>query len=100
MQNSLPTTLIIFGATGDLMAKKIVPSLWHLFKKEALPPGWNVVGLSRRDIGDSDFRALVKEFLATYVPGARERADEDAFLSMFSFARVAFESDADFESLA
>ncbi|MDE2079582.1 MAG: glucose-6-phosphate dehydrogenase (NADP(+)) [Patescibacteria group bacterium] len=100
MQDNLPTTLIIFGATGDLMAKKIVPSLWHLFTHGTLPSGWRVVGISRRDLDDGKFRELVKEFLAKYGPSERNTADEARFFEMFSFARVAFESDTDFQSLA
>jgi glucose-6-phosphate 1-dehydrogenase len=98
--NALPTSLIIFGATGDLMGKKIVPSLWHLYKKGTLPLGWNVIGISRRDLSDDAFRALIKEFLDGYVSEKREKEDEEKFLEMFSFARVAFESDRDFEVLA
>jgi glucose-6-phosphate 1-dehydrogenase len=100
MKEGLPTTLVVFGATGDLMGKKIVPSLWHLFKKGALPAGFEVVGLSRRELGDAGFRTLVKELMEKYAEGDRAADAEEKFLGMFSFARVAFESDADFEALA
>ena len=43
-----PTILVIFGATGDLMGRKIVPALYHLFVRDLLPTRVRIVGFSRR----------------------------------------------------
>jgi len=45
----IPTIFIILGATGDLMRKKIVPALFHLYKNEYLPKMFHVIGVSRRN---------------------------------------------------
>lgn len=100
MQKSFPTALIIFGATGDLMGKKIVPSLWHLFENGKLPQGFEAIGLSRREFSEEQFRAFVRGLMETYVGPGLGETDTERFLKMFSFVRVAFESDADFESLS
>lgn len=51
-----PFILVIFGATGDLAQNKLIPSLFSLFKKSVLPQDFFVIGFSRREISDLDFR--------------------------------------------
>ena len=51
-----PTIFAIFGATGDLMTKKIVPALFSLHKKGALPEKFRILGISRRDWNQDDFK--------------------------------------------
>jgi glucose-6-phosphate 1-dehydrogenase len=55
----LPTTIIIFGATGDLVRKKIIKSLLCLYSRDWLPEKFSLIGISRRDFSDKIF----KEFL-------------------------------------
>lgn len=58
--------LIIFGASGDLTARKLVPSLFNLFKGKHLPKNFVILGVSRSDLSDGDFRKKViteSEFL-------------------------------------
>ncbi len=43
--------IVIFGATGDLCRRKLIPALYKLWKKELLPEGFVITGASRRDIG-------------------------------------------------
>ena len=60
------TTLVIFGATGDLTARKLAPSLYRLAKKGRLPEDVKIVGAARTPLSDDAFRdrlaAAVKEF--------------------------------------
>ncbi|MFO1054134.1 MAG: glucose-6-phosphate dehydrogenase [Planctomycetota bacterium] len=51
-----PCALVIFGATGDLTHRKLVPSLMRLAHDGLLPPGFSVVGFARRPLGNEDFR--------------------------------------------
>ena len=44
-----PTTLVIFGASGDLAARKLLPALYNLAHEGALPERFNLIGASRRD---------------------------------------------------
>ena len=50
------TTLVIFGATGDLARRKLLPALYNLAHEGALPERFNLIGVSRRDQSDEEFR--------------------------------------------
>src|ERR671915_1322881 len=60
------TTLVIFGATGDLARRKLLPALYNLAHEGALPERFNLIGVSRRDQSDDDFRALARESIAEH----------------------------------
>jgi len=95
-----PTTLVVFGATGDLMARKIVPSIYHLCRQELLPERFRVVGFSRRDWSDGDLREHVRGILADKYPeSAEEQETVEEFLGMFTYQRGTFEDAEAYESL-
>ena len=50
-----PSGLIIFGVTGDLSRKKLMPAVYDLANRGLLPPGFGLVGFARRDWADQDF---------------------------------------------
>jgi glucose-6-phosphate 1-dehydrogenase len=54
------TTLTIFGVTGDLAHRKLLPALYNLAHEGALPERFNLVGVSRREMPDDEFRAMAK----------------------------------------
>src|SRR3954447_22122646 len=56
-----PTTLVIFGATGDLSKRKLLPAIYNLAHEGALPERFNLIGVSRGDLSDDDFRAQARE---------------------------------------
>src|SRR5450759_1507156 len=60
MEN-IPTTIVIFGASGDLTSRKLIPALYNNFKKWRLPERVNVVGFARRPYTDDSFRAILRE---------------------------------------
>ncbi|MGH2946753.1 MAG: glucose-6-phosphate dehydrogenase [Solirubrobacteraceae bacterium] len=66
------TTLVIFGATGDLARRKLLPALYNLAHEGALPERFNLIGVSRRDQSDDDFRAQARESIAEF---SRREAD-------------------------
>jgi glucose-6-phosphate 1-dehydrogenase len=51
-----PTTIVIFGASGDLTQRKLGPALYNLFRKRRLPENTTIVGFARRPLGDGGFR--------------------------------------------
>ncbi len=63
--DTLPLTLVIFGASGDLTARKLLPSLYRLAKKDRLPQEARVIGVARSPFSDQAFRekmaAAIKE---------------------------------------
>ena len=51
-----PCTIVIFGATGDLTARKLIPALFHLYLNDGLPRPFQIVGSARSRIDDQQFR--------------------------------------------
>jgi len=58
-----PCVIIIFGASGDLTARKLVPALYHLFKEKQMPPAFSVVGVARREKTDASWRTELRSAL-------------------------------------
>ena len=54
-------TVVIFGATGDLTHRKLVPALYNLQVEGALPAGVKIIGFARRDKSDDEFRSGLEE---------------------------------------
>jgi glucose-6-phosphate 1-dehydrogenase len=74
-----PLTVVIFGATGDLTSRKLVPALYSLFAKGRLPAEAQVVGSARTPMSDADFRAKMAEAVR-HAAGARwDQAKWEAF---------------------
>lgn len=61
-----PSALVIFGVTGDLSRKKLMPAVYDLANRGLLPPGFALVGFARRDWQDQDFAEVVHEAVKQY----------------------------------
>jgi glucose-6-phosphate 1-dehydrogenase len=61
-----PCILVIFGATGDLTHRKLLPALYNLAIEQPLPPQFTVVGVARRPFTDEQFRAEALESINTF----------------------------------
>jgi glucose-6-phosphate 1-dehydrogenase len=95
-----PTTMVIFGASGDLTKRKLVPALYSLARDRLLPPVFNVVGVARRDMEHGVFRKAMREATDKY---ARRRPVEDELWKTFSdgifYVNGTFEDPATYERL-
>jgi glucose-6-phosphate 1-dehydrogenase len=94
-----PSALIIFGVTGDLSRKKLMPAVYDLANRGLLPPGFALVGFARRDWEDQDFEKEVYEAVKQY---ARTPFDEDVWRQLalgIRFVQGEFDDDAAFERL-
>ena len=67
-QNPEPHILIIFGASGDLTKRKLIPALFELCQQHLLPEKFAVLGVSRTDLTDLEFREKMSEFLPESSP--------------------------------
>ena len=56
-----PCAMVLFGVTGDLSRKKIMPAIYDLANRGLLPPGFSLVGFARRDWADQDFAQIVHD---------------------------------------
>ncbi len=71
-----PTTLVIFGATGDLAHRKLLPALYNLAHEGALPERFHLIGVSRSDMPHGDFRSMAVEAIKRF----SRREPDDAVL--------------------
>lgn len=94
------TIFVIMGATGDLSAKKIIPSLFHLYENGRLPSRFRVIGVSRGDLTDAAYRAKVSGMLRTHNKNISSHRKLRAFLELFTYSRGFFEKPADYDTLA
>ncbi len=97
--SSIPTTLVVFGATGDLMMKKIVPSLYYLYKNKQLPKLFRVLGFSRRDLTDTSFKNHIFSILKKNRMASDKRKCK-AFLELFHFQNGSFNKKSTYAALA
>ena len=68
-----PCGLVIFGVTGDLSRKKLMPAVYDLANRGLLPPGFSLVGFARRDWADQDFEQIVHDAIREHArTGFRE----------------------------
>ncbi|MEQ9459491.1 MAG: glucose-6-phosphate dehydrogenase [Phycisphaeraceae bacterium] len=70
--------VVIFGASGDLTKRKLIPALYTLWKNGTLPENFGVVGIARTKYGDQDYRDELYDFDPKAYDGDRARYDEFA----------------------
>ena len=61
-----PTTLVIFGASGDLSKRKLLPAIYNLAHEGALPERFNLIGNSRSEMTDDEFRKLARDSISEF----------------------------------
>ena len=93
-------SLVIFGATGDLTHRKLIPALYNLAADGDLPPGIAIIGFARRDKTDEIFRQEMEE--ATRKFSRQPVKDElwNAFAQSLFYHRSEFDNDDGYKSLA
>lgn len=69
-----PCTLVIFGGSGDLARRKLVPALYNLRLDGMLPANFAVLGIGRKPLSDQDFRSSAREGVHKF---SRQKLDED-----------------------
>ncbi|MBX9470807.1 glucose-6-phosphate dehydrogenase [Microcella sp.] len=95
-----PSGLIIFGVTGDLSRKKLMPAVYDLANRGLLPPGFGLVGFARRDWATQDFEQVVHDAVKQY---ARTPFDEEVWRQLAAGIRFVsgdFDDDDAFERLS
>ncbi len=89
-----PTTLVIFGATGDLARRKLLPALYNLAHEGALPEQFNLVGVSRSEMTHVEFRESAAEAITEFSRRAVDEKVRDAMLEHVRYVGGTFD-DAD-----
>ena len=76
-----PCGIIIFGASGDLTYRKLIPALYNLYKRSLLPDDFFVLGFARTPMSDEEFRAKAHESVSKVV----DQSSLDTFISKFHY---------------
>jgi glucose-6-phosphate 1-dehydrogenase len=95
-----PCALVIFGVTGDLSRRKLIPAIYDLANRGLLPPGFVVLGFARRDWGDDDFESMAME---SAQQNSRTPWREEVWARLaggLKFVGGSFDDDAAFDTLA
>src|SRR5690349_6549309 len=95
-----PCALVIFGVTGDLARKKLIPAVYDLANRGLLPPAFVVLGFARRDWGDDDFETLARRAAQEH---ARTPWREEVWARLagnIKFVGGSFDDDAAFDGLS
>jgi glucose-6-phosphate 1-dehydrogenase len=79
-----PTTLVIFGATGDLAKRKLLPALYNLAHDGALPERFHLVGVSRKEKEHEDYREECEQAIRRF---SRRKPDEDVLKGLLEHVK-------------
>jgi glucose-6-phosphate 1-dehydrogenase len=94
-----PTTLVIFGGTGDLAHRKLLPALYNLAHEGALPERFNLIAVSRSDQAHEAYREMARESITKY---SRRQPDEQVLKKLLEQVRYVpgtFDDDKVYEQL-
>jgi glucose-6-phosphate 1-dehydrogenase len=94
-----PCGLVIFGVTGDLSRKKLMPAIYDLANRGLLPPGFSLVGFARRDWADQDFAQIVYDAVKSHARTEFREEVWDQLAEGFRFVPGDFGDDIAFETL-
>ncbi len=95
-----PCTFVVFGASGDLTRRKLLPALYNLAISQLLPPGFSIVGFAVTELTDEQFRASMHDGVAEF--SRRKPIDEvvwQDFASRLHYVSGRFDDAANFQKL-
>src|SRR2546430_4613340 len=94
-----PCAIVIFGATGDLTHRKLIPALYNLAADGELPPAMAIVGFARRPKSDDDFRKEMEEAVREFSRQAVRDEIWKTFSQSLSYHQSEFGDEAGYKSL-
>ncbi|GGJ01757.1 glucose-6-phosphate 1-dehydrogenase [Alicyclobacillus cellulosilyticus] len=94
-----PFTFVLFGATGDLAKRKLLPAFFNLYHNGKLPPSFAVIGVARRKLDDESFRAALEEAVRAHARYQVHDINWRDFARHFYYCSVDVTQLADFERL-
>ena len=94
-----PTTIIIFGASGDLTRRKLMPTLFNLCRKNRMPANYNIIGFSRSELSTNDFRQHMREGANEFVEEPFSQTEWDTFTTRLHYVVGGFDKTAAYAAL-
>ncbi|MCM6776708.1 glucose-6-phosphate dehydrogenase [Nocardia sp. CDC159] len=95
-----PCSMVIFGVTGDLSRRKLMPAIYDLANRGLLPPAFALVGFARRDWADEDFSQVVLDAVKQHARTPFRQEVWDQLSAGLRFVQGTFEDDNAFTELA
>jgi glucose-6-phosphate 1-dehydrogenase len=95
-----PTTLVIFGATGDLARRKLFPAVYNLAHDGALPERFNLVGIARGEMTDAEFRDMAAAAVRSFSRRPPDRWVLERLLENVRYVSGSFDDPAVYDRLA
>ncbi|MFN3147743.1 MAG: glucose-6-phosphate dehydrogenase [Paracoccaceae bacterium] len=96
-----PFDLVVFGGTGDLAQRKILPGLYRRFWAGQMPAEARIIGAARSELDDAGYRAMVRAAIEEHVaPAKREPEQIDAFLEHIRYVAVDARGEGGWKELA
>ncbi|WGT62257.1 glucose-6-phosphate dehydrogenase [Variovorax paradoxus] len=93
--------LVLFGGTGDLAWRKLMPALFQAFRHGSLPKDGRIVGVARDDLSDDQYRELIQSRFNAVEGAKRPSAEEfEKFASLLHYLRMDLSKPADYTRLA
>ena len=100
MDNGLPTSIVIFGASGDLTQRKLMPSLFNLCRKGRMPKQFRVIGYGNTAFTDEQFRAHLQEGVKQFASFEFKADEWEIFAPNLVYQQGRYTDLADFKKLA
>ncbi|MHB8240526.1 MAG: glucose-6-phosphate dehydrogenase [Solirubrobacteraceae bacterium] len=94
-----PTTLVIFGATGDLARRKLLPALYNLAHEGALPERFHLVGVSRKEKENEDYREECEQAIRRFSRRTPDEAVLASLLENVKYVPGTFDEDSVYSEL-
>jgi glucose-6-phosphate 1-dehydrogenase len=96
-----PCSIVIFGASGDLTARKLIPALYHLFIQKQLPDPFRIIGFARREKSDESWREEMRDALGKFSRTKEiDAAQWKAFAANLSYCQGEFGDEKAYRGLA
>jgi glucose-6-phosphate 1-dehydrogenase len=94
-----PTALVIFGATGDLAHRKLLPALYNLAHEGALPERFELIGVARRDQPHEDFQMMARQSIERFSRTKPDAAVLEGLINNMRYVPGAFDDDNVYDEL-
>src|SRR5579883_1122958 len=94
-----PCVMVIFGASGDLTQRKLIPALYNLARVQLLSPNFAVVGVARRPMSSEEYRRKLSEEVREFVTGDFDAELWDAFVRRMHYLAGNFDNKDTYENL-
>ncbi|HJP65658.1 MAG TPA: glucose-6-phosphate dehydrogenase [Actinomycetota bacterium] len=99
MKPAEPQAVVIFGASGDLTRRKLLPAFYHLFVEGLLPEGFAILGYARSEMKNADFRGLAHDAVKEFGKAEPEGEQWDDFARRLFYVAGEFDSEGAMDHL-